>query len=194
MLMIERVEMKGSEWMKKMLDGERDFSRVRIIGEDSVLEHTEMMNSYLSSVNLEKEPLIFDLADLSGVHAPTIYAPYTKFRGVRAFYINLARAYLEHSDFGPYVNPNGSETRSVLVSATLDDVHAAYATWTKARFNRASVARADFSHGDLCGVDGWATMKMLGTVNDYDVKVDEYGHDMLVKAKSHRICDTVKKV
>ncbi|MFH0889804.1 MAG: pentapeptide repeat-containing protein [Candidatus Aenigmatarchaeota archaeon] len=181
------IVLKGSEWMKQLLDGERDFSRVKIVGGNMVLDYMKEINRYLSAANLEKEPLIFDRADISGVHAPAIYAPFTRLRGVRAPYANFASAYMEHSDFGPYVNANGSETCSILWSATLDNANMEHSIFRKARLKNASVKKTNFSHADLYGVTDWETMKMLGTVNDFDVKVDEYGHDMLARAKAHKI-------
>lgn len=167
------VTITGSEWMRQLFSGERDFTRTRIIGENAVLEYIKQISDYMAMTDLEKEPLILDLADITGVHAPGLYAPHIRARGVRAPYVNLGGANLDDSDFGPYRNPNGSETRSNLVYATLDN-----ATARRTKFNGAAVRgiglfKADLSGSDLTGVRDLESSATAGFAIYHGIVADE---------------------
>ncbi|MBI2085385.1 MAG: pentapeptide repeat-containing protein [Candidatus Aenigmarchaeota archaeon] len=160
--MQKHVQMTGSEWMRKLFAGERDFSRTKIIGENIVLEHMQRINDYLTMSNLESEPLIFDLADISGVQAPHIYAPHTRARGVRALNVNFSYGFLSDSDFGPYKNPNGSDTRSRMAYATLDNAVMRNVKLNSAYVRGISLRYTDLSGSDMTGVKDLETSPTAG--------------------------------
>ncbi|MBI4177365.1 MAG: pentapeptide repeat-containing protein [Candidatus Aenigmarchaeota archaeon] len=171
--MRNQIIITGSEWMKKLFEGERDFSRTKIVGEPVVLQHIKEINDYLTMANLEREPLILDLADISGVRAPELYAPHTKARGIRAPYADFGRAFLSYSDFGPYRNPNGSETRSNMVYVTFDNATMNSVVLRGAVVRGISLRYADLSGSDLTGVRDLETSPNAGLAIYHNITADD---------------------
>ncbi len=183
------IVVKGTEWMKKLLDGERDFGRVKIIGEEEVLRNMDAINEYLMLADLEQHPLVFDNSDLTGVKAPGIYAPHTRARGVRAPYADFSGAFLEHSDMGPYIYPNGTGTASNLVYVTFDNAKMQYAIIKNALVGGMSVYKTDLSYADIRGVRDLDRVESLGRADTYGAVMDEEQDRIVKVAKSHRISD-----
>lgn len=176
--MAQRITITGREWARKVIEGERDFSRKIFVGEPITLEELEQMNRHLKEAfeegRLQREPLILDLADISGTELPviyspgpnikpvSIYAPHTKARGIKAVRASVKWAFLPDSDFGPYENPNHSHTRS-----NLRDLEADNATLIRSSIRGARVAGMRFlgtnlSYADMTDLVGLGRARYVG--------------------------------
>ena len=110
---IQLKNMKGTEFVKKILKGERDFSGIKLERGFNLSEYDGFaeMNDYLKNQDLSQNPVQINDSDFSYVKANGIYLPLTQ--GVRAdlYGANLSRAnlsrvmnlekaiYLEYADF-----------------------------------------------------------------------------------------------
>ncbi|MBI4167475.1 MAG: pentapeptide repeat-containing protein [Candidatus Aenigmarchaeota archaeon] len=142
--MTQLIELSGKEFMQRLLQGERDFNRKKFTGQPLTTEEMSEINAYLKTVNLVGEPVILDLADISGISFPGIYAPHTRARGVKAIHARLPGAILSHADLGPYTHPNRTQTRSDLSYAVLNRAELDNST-----LNGAIVIRTGFEYTNL---------------------------------------------
>ena len=165
MSMLQVVEITGKEFIRKALAGERGFSRTKFVGEPLAPQDMEEINSYLKRLDqegvLRQEPIILDLADLSGVEIPvihspypniepvSIYAPHTKARGIRAVRANIAWAVLDDADLGPYEHPNHSFTRSDLRYCIADHAKMRRSIIKGARVAGVRFLNLDLSYADM---------------------------------------------
>ncbi len=163
------VDLQTREFMERLFRGERDFSGSRLTGNPLAAEDLEQLNAYLETEDdagrLEKEPIIFDCSNISGLTLPKsytqdhkskgLYAPHTKARGITARHATMPGSNLNHADFGPYVYPNGTQRPSDLSYATFNESDMQYAILRSAkvagtRFMFTNLWDADIQ--DLVGV------------------------------------------
>lgn len=135
-LMIELVKITGKELIKRLMEGERNFTRIALVGEPLVPEEIVELNRYLKSVDLSREPVILDLSNLSGATIPGIYALHTRARGIKAIGAQLPGATLTYADLTPYVHPNNTQTRSDLSRARFTHTQMSYSKISGARVIR----------------------------------------------------------
>ncbi len=127
------VKVTGKELMKRLMEGERDFTRIILAGEPLVPEEIAELNRYLKSVDLSREPVILDLSDLSRATISEVYAPHTRAKGIKAVNAQFSGATLTYADLTPYVHINSTQTRSDLSRAKFD--------YTRIDYGRISGAR-----------------------------------------------------
>jgi uncharacterized protein YjbI with pentapeptide repeats len=103
-------EMKGEEFVRKILDGERDFSGIKLEeGFDlSGYEGFEELQRYLKSQPLEKEPIIIHGSILRYVKARNLYLPYVRGNKVSLYGADLGEAILWGADL------RGADLRGVI--------------------------------------------------------------------------------
>jgi len=101
-----KVFVKGQEFVRKLLDGERDFSNVRLepyfglSGDDSFAT----LQEYLKTSDMQKAPVIFEKADMTGMDADGLYLPYLRANGASFKHATMMEAHLasgqfSHADF-----------------------------------------------------------------------------------------------
>ncbi|MBI1972334.1 MAG: pentapeptide repeat-containing protein [Candidatus Aenigmarchaeota archaeon] len=134
--MAQLFTISSRELMKKLMEGERDFSRRKLGGAPLGIDEIAQLNMYLKSADLSGEPVILDLADISGANAPEIYAPHTRARGARIVGARFPGAVLSYCDLSPFVHPNRTQTRTDL---------------SYTRFDRAQMDNSDISGATLRG-------------------------------------------
>ncbi len=133
---IQLKNMKGTEFVKKILKGERDFSGIKLergfnlSGYDGFAE----MNDYLKNQDLSQNPVQINDSDFSYVKANGIYLPLTQ--GVRA---NLNRANLNRANLN----------RANLNRANLYGANLYGANLDGANLNRANLSRANLDGANL---------------------------------------------
>jgi uncharacterized protein YjbI with pentapeptide repeats len=138
------IQMKGNEFVRKILSGERDFTRIIIDGRGvkgsakplTGPEEFEAMQEYLKSANLKAEPLNLGSAQLHYVNIDGIYMPYTVARGIviTGFSsirgVNLEGANLKSN----YDTENSKVDQTELI----------------ANFDGSNMKGVDFHNADLC--------------------------------------------
>ncbi len=156
------VDLQARKFMDRLFQGERDFSGSKLIGGSFAAGDLEQLNAYLEIEDdggrLEREPIIFDRSDISGLALPKLYtqnhkliglyAPHTKARGIIAVYVKMPGSNLNHADFGPYVYPNGTQRPSNLSYATFNGSDMKYAI-----LRRVNVAGTRFMFTNLWEAD-----------------------------------------
>lgn len=144
--------MAGREFCRKILNGERDFSGVRLeegfdlqsfsLRDYADYSRGDTLNRYLEKQNfgLDQSPIIIKSSELVGVNAQRLYLPRLVAHGANLKGVNFYGAYLEDSDF---------------TGATLDDVSFGNANLKRARFERAKLVRAKLDTADCRNADFW---------------------------------------
>jgi len=96
-----RIQMLGVEFIKKLLDGERDFSKIwlepylNLSGD----EHFPTVQNYLNDADLKRTPVLLDGADLTGLDGDGLHLPFLKASGANFKHATLMEANLESSEF-----------------------------------------------------------------------------------------------
>ncbi len=140
------ISISGSELIRRILTGERDFSCTRITPTKMPLPEEEgyqEMVSYLQKQDLRSMPVIAEGVDWSGLLAPSLFLPSTRFAGA-----NLSGSDLRNSDL----------RWATFNDAKLQQVNLEGATVIHCRFNQ-----TDLSGANLRGADMYEA-KMSGTV------------------------------
>jgi len=89
-------EMKGEEFIKKILDGERDFSRVRLEGNFNFSAHEGFgeMQNYLKEQDLCSNPIDITSSEFINITAIGLHLPYVRGKKANLDRANLREAYL----------------------------------------------------------------------------------------------------
>jgi len=125
------VFMKGIEFIKKILSGERNFSGIELeegfdlCGDDSFNE----LQAYLKKCDLKENPINIEGSKLRHLDADGIYLPFVEAKGVNLKHAALMGANLE--------------------SAQLEMSDLRYARLSKVRLNSADLKNADLRLADL---------------------------------------------
>ncbi len=136
----------GRELIRRILDGERDFSRTRLSTTEAPLHEQEgfhEMAGYLQKQDLRNEPVIAEAADWRGLRAPGLFFPSTRFAGA-----DLSGADLRNSDL----------RRAVFNEAKLQQTNLEGAIIIHGRF-----MNTDLSGANMRGADMYEA-KFTGTV------------------------------
>ncbi|MEM4318499.1 MAG: pentapeptide repeat-containing protein [Candidatus Pacearchaeota archaeon] len=144
-MVTQLIPMKGDELVKKILAGERDFSRIELEEGFNLADHEsfEELQKYLTNANLDLDPIIMDNSKLRGVVARNLYLPF--FRGKEA---NLWGADLLGADL------SGADLwRACLSGADLSGAYLWRACLSGADLSGAYLWRADLWGADLWGAD-----------------------------------------
>ena len=92
--------MKGKDFVKKILEGERDFSSIKL--EDSFnlsgFKGFEDLQRYLKKADLRHYPIILNYAELIYIKASGLYLPYVNGRKINLERANLPRANLREAN------------------------------------------------------------------------------------------------
>lgn len=144
------IEVRGDEFVSKILAGERDFSQIKLADLD-VSGHTYHsfleLDEYLKSRDLKKEPIILNNSELSSIKAGGIWLPYLKANGA-----SFKNAYFPHANFRCGEFPRASFYRANLEGANLEacDLYNVY--FKETVFYGTQLAGARFKFADLAGV------------------------------------------
>lgn len=93
--MTKLTPMRGEEFVKRILDGEREFSNIELEKGFNLsgYEGFNELQNYLKNYDLRENPVIINNSDFSYVRADGLYLPYVQ--GIRA---KFEKAYLREAD------------------------------------------------------------------------------------------------
>ena len=134
--------MKGEEFVKKILAGERNFSDIEL-EENFNLNNFEWINdlqTYLKDQNFEKSPFLFNSSEFIGIKAACLQFPFSK--GYETNFGGGATLYdidFSYSDF----------MRANFFSGTLNRINFSHSNLSKADFGIVALQRAYFNQADL---------------------------------------------
>ena len=183
------VNMKGEEFVRKILAGERDFSRIKLEeGFDLAgYEGFSEMLEYLIKTDLQKSPLILDYSELKGIKAKELYLPFV--RGEEAHFeeADLREAYFEGAYFKGAgfgradlhgANFCGAYLREAYFCRA--DLHGSY--FEGACFLGANFCRADLEMADLRRVKNLEDALYIERANFYNTRVTNKEKAIIKKA------------
>src|SRR3989344_1245814 len=178
--------MKGKDFVKKILEGERDFSRIKLENGFNLtdFEGFRDLQTYLQEADLQKYPIILDYAALMYINASGLYLPYVNGRKINLERASLERANLEGANFW----------EANLREANFWGANFWEANLREANFWGAILWSADLSGADLSGANFWRAnleiARKLETVLNLD-KANLYG--AIVTEKERAIIDNYLK-
>ena len=147
------TQITAGELVRRLLQGERDFSRTRLAAGDADLSAAEgyaEMNAYLQGLqDLRENPITAAGADWRGIRAPGLY-----FLGARMSGVDLRGADLRDADI----------RRADLSGANLQGADVSGAVFIGTR-----LMESDFSGATMLGVDLYEANLSRGILRDADI-------------------------
>ena len=128
--------MRGEDFIRKILEGERDFYGIELEYNFDLSGHELFgkMQDYLRKQYLAKYPIIINNSDLSGVKASGLYLPYVKLEGSILWNSNFEYSILNFAEFH-----NADLTYTDFRHTELDH----------ADFRNAELQHVNFKHANL---------------------------------------------
>jgi uncharacterized protein YjbI with pentapeptide repeats len=145
------MSVKGKEFIKKILSGERDFSGIELeeefdlCGDDAFYE----LQEYLRKSDLEKNPVNIEGSKLRRLDADGLYLPFVRAQGVNLKHAALMGANLENAQLEMSDLRYAKLSRVKLNSANLKNTDLRLADLNLASLTGASLTGADFEAADL---------------------------------------------
>src|SRR3989344_3052137 len=142
--------MKGKDFVKKILEGERDFSSIKL--EDSFnlsgFKGFEDLQRYLKKADLRHYPIILDYAKLISIQASGLYLPY-----VNGVCINLEEADLERAKLWEAKLVGANLSGAILMGANLEEAILQRTNLVGANLVGANLDGADLRGANLVGAN-----------------------------------------
>lgn len=135
-MQVERKQMKGEEFIQKILEGEREFYGIELEYNFDLSGHELFgkVQDYLKKQYLAKYPIMINNSDLSGVKASGLYLPYVKLEGSILWNSNFEYSILNFANFR-----NADLTYTDFTHVELDH----------ADFQNANLQQVNFKHANL---------------------------------------------
>ena len=170
--MVNRIHLSGTEFIDKILSGERDFRAIKLTKNsrlDSDQEKYWLLCYYLRNASLSEDPLNLCDADLTGLTAKLVYKddgssfglffPYVNAERVNLKNAILPRSVWNHSNLREAKLIRSKLTGSKFINAHLDHVIATEAmldgmlahnsNWDHAKMNSIRARHANFNNSSL---------------------------------------------
>ncbi|MDP8218298.1 MAG: pentapeptide repeat-containing protein [Candidatus Theseobacter exili] len=171
------VFMKGAEFIRKILSGERNFSGIELeegfdlCGDDGFDE----LQKYLRKSDLKGNPISIEGAKLRHLDADGLYVPFLKAKGVNLKHAALMGANLEKAQLETADLRYARLSRAMLSGANLKDADLRLADLNLASLIESILSGADFeavdleytnmAKADLKGIKNLQWARFLKTVN-----------------------------
>ena len=136
---IKLKSMDGKDFVKKILEGERDFSRIKLENGFN-LEGFKDLQIYLHKADLQYYPIILDYAELINIQARRLELPFVSGKRINLFGANLCGADLY---------------RANLYRANLEKANLEGTNLEGTNLYRANLPRANFWGANLRGANFW---------------------------------------
>ena len=132
----ERKQMKGEDFIRKILEGERDFYGIELEYNFDLSGHELFgkLQNFLRKQYLVKNPIMINNSDFSGVKASGLYLPYVKVESSILWNSNFEYSILNFADLH-----NADLTYADFRHAELDH----------ADFRNANLQQVNFEHANL---------------------------------------------
>ena len=179
---IKLKSMDGKDFVKKILEGERDFSRIKLENGFN-LEGFKDLQIYLHKADLQYYPIILDYAELINIQARRLELPFVSgkrinlpranfwganLRGANFWGANLEKANLEGTNL-----ERANLERANLRGANLQEANLERANLQEADLQEVILEGANLEGANLRGVKNLEKTINLDKVNPYRAKVTE---------------------
>ena len=180
-----RVEVAGGEFTQKLLDGERDFSGIRLQAYWGLSsgEVGRSVQEYLAQADLKASPIIFEKADLTGLDADGLSLPHLEAKGAifkhaTMMESNLESSQLANTDFRYARLPQTDMTGCDLRAADLRQADLNLALLKNCMLEGADLAGtnllfANLQGAKIVGIDHLAQARSVNTANFQFVSLAE---------------------
>jgi uncharacterized protein YjbI with pentapeptide repeats len=171
------VFIKGDDFVRKLLAGERDFSRIKLEERFDLCGHDsfDALQKHLKSCDLKANPVNLDGAhlrglDADGIHLPFLCAKGACFKHASLMGVNFECAQLEGADLryarlSGSILSSGDLTSADLRSADLNLAVLIKCILKEADFSFAELADVNMKGADLKGARSLERARSLKTVN-----------------------------
>jgi len=163
-MQIERKKIRGEDFIKKILEGERDFYGIELEYNFDLSGHELFgkMQDFLRKQYLEKNPIMINNSDFSGVKASGLYLPYVKvessilwnanFEYAIFNFADLHNADLTYSDFRHTELDHADLRNASLQYVNFEHANLYFSDFRGANFDSTRLLGADLVLADLRGV------------------------------------------
>lgn len=185
------ISIKGEEFIKKILSGERDFSNIELEeGFDlSGNEGFTELQNYLKQADLKENPVRIEGAKLRHLDADNLYLPFLQAKGAILKHAalmgaNLENAQLEKSDLRYTKLARAKLTKANLIDADLRlaDLNLAvltYANLVGADFEASDLEYTNMQNANLRGVKNLQWARFIKTVNFQFAKISDVEKEII---------------
>jgi uncharacterized protein YjbI with pentapeptide repeats len=151
----ERKQIKGEDFIKKVLAGERDFYGIELEYNFDLSGHELFgkMQDYLKQQYLAKYPIMINNSDLSGVKAPRLYFPYAQIESSVVWNANLEHSTLSFANFRNTDFIYTDFRHAELDHADLQNTNLQYANLKQANLYYADLRNANLEVAQLLGTN-----------------------------------------
>lgn len=143
------MHLEAPEFIKKVMEGERDFTGVRLTDVDvagDVFTFLEL-SDYLQKQDLKKQPIILNDAELEHIRAGQLWMPYLK-----AQRTSFKNAYFLGANFQFSNFSRSSFFNTDLQNANCQNCDFSSAYFKSTTLNKTQLKQANFKFSDLTGV------------------------------------------
>ncbi len=156
--------MKGEDFIRKILEGERDFNGIELEYNFDLSGHELFgkMQDYLRKEYLAKSPVIINNSDFAGVKASGLYLPYlqvehsvlwnSNFEYSVLNFANFHYAELTYADFKHTAATHADFRNADLHHVNLEHANLYFSDFQNANFDSTQLLGADLVLADLRGV------------------------------------------
>jgi uncharacterized protein YjbI with pentapeptide repeats len=143
---VERKQMRGEDFIRKILEGEREFYGIELEYNFDLSGHELFgrMQDYLKKQYLAKYPIMINNSDLSGVKATGLYLPYVKLEGSILWNSNFEYSVLSFANF-----QNSDLSYTDFTNAKLDHVNFQNANLQHVNLRHTNLYFSDFRGADF---------------------------------------------
>ena len=174
------AHLEAPEFIKRVMEGERDFSGIKLTDRDTVDDHIYTfleLGEYLKKQDLKSSPIILDEAELEGIRAGVLWIPY-----LRANQASFKNAYFPNANF-----EHGDFRRSSFYNTQLQQANCSNCNFSSAYFKHTTLhstilTHADFRMADMADARDLGAAKDLGLAKFGRTKVSAAELKEIVKA------------
>ncbi len=147
--------MKGEDFIRKILEGERDFYGIELEYNFDLSGHELFgkLQNFLRKQNLPKYPIMINNSDLSGVRASGLYLPYVKLEGSILWNAIFEYSILSFANFHNADFAYSDFKHTKLDHADFQSVNLDHVNFEHANLYFADLRGANFDSSQLLGTD-----------------------------------------
>ncbi len=145
------ILVQGEEFITKLLNGERDFSNIRLEPYFNLSgnDYFENLQEYLKQSNLKETPVILEHADLKGLDADGLHLPYLKANEANFKHVSMMETNLKNSQFNKADFRYAKLPQTNMEGANLQEADLRQVDLNLARLNKTVLTGANFTGANL---------------------------------------------